>query len=81
MNNGEQGIFPSVYATDLEFFESESEVSIRQPESKVFQLHFLGTMEVASHKGTDILVDAIEKVKTELQNVRYVPDFMVQLPF
>lgn len=63
LSNGEQGIFPSVYATDLEFFDTESEVAIKQPESKVFQLHFLGTMEVPRHKGTDILIDAIEKVE------------------
>lgn len=58
-----QGIFPSVYATDLEFYDVNNDTTVKQPTHKQYKLHFLGSMEVNHHKGSDVLVDAIEKVR------------------
>ena len=57
-----QGLFPSVYATDLEFYEINDGVVKQQP-TKLYKLHFLGSMEVNHHKGSTVLVDAIERVR------------------
>ena len=62
LTNESQGIFPSVYATDLEFYDVNKDTTVKQPTHKQYKLHFLGSMEVSHHKGSDILVDAIEKV-------------------
>ncbi|XP_067946806.1 JNK-interacting protein 1-like [Watersipora subatra] len=56
-----QGLFPSVYATDLKFYEVNGSAE-KQPSAKLYKLHFLGSMEVNHHKGSDVLVDAIEKI-------------------
>lgn len=58
-----QGIFPSVYATDLEFYKINEQTTVKQPQSKLYKLHFLGSLEVNHHKGSRVLVDAIEKVR------------------
>jgi len=62
LHTGKQGIFPQVYATDLKFYQVDEETTIKQPQPKVFKLHFLGSMEVSHHRGSDVMVDAIQKV-------------------
>ncbi|VDI63227.1 mitogen-activated protein kinase 8 interacting protein 1 [Mytilus galloprovincialis] len=59
LRSGQQGIFPSMYATDLQFLEEETE---DEDGSWRFQLRFLGSVEVNSHKGDEVLCQAINKV-------------------
>lgn len=59
LRSGQQGIFPSMYATDLQFLEEETE---EEDGSWRFQLRFLGSVEVNGHKGDEVLCQAINKV-------------------
>lgn len=59
LKSGQQGIFPSMYATDLQFLEEETE---EEDGSWRFQLRFLGSVEVNGHKGDEILCQAINKI-------------------
>ncbi|XP_052087011.1 C-Jun-amino-terminal kinase-interacting protein 1-like isoform X2 [Mytilus californianus] len=59
LRSGQQGIFPSMYATDLQFLEEETE---DEDGSWRFQLRFLGSVEVNGHKGDEVLCQAINKV-------------------
>ncbi|GAB1599493.1 C-Jun-amino-terminal kinase-interacting protein 2-like [Argonauta hians] len=57
LRTGKKGIFPSMYATDLHFLEEDDDDSCKK-----FQVKFLGSLEVSCHKGTEVLVQAINKV-------------------
>ncbi|KAJ8315687.1 hypothetical protein KUTeg_007837 [Tegillarca granosa] len=60
LRTGKQGVFPSMYATDLDFLEEDTETD--QDGCSKFNLRFLGSVEVNYHKGDDVLVQAINKV-------------------
>lgn len=69
LNTGKQGIFPSVYATDLSFYETDAELEPKsQTVAQIFQLHYLGSLEVNHYKGTDVLMDAIERVSSTVRH-------------
>ncbi|XP_062576273.1 uncharacterized protein LOC134238176 [Saccostrea cucullata] len=54
-----RGIFPSMYATDLNFLE---EADTDGDGNFHFNMRFLGSVEVSGHKGDDVLCQAINKV-------------------
>lgn len=58
LRTGERGIFPAMYANDLNFLEESDD----EDEYWKFNMRFLGSVEVASHKGDETLVQAIGKV-------------------
>lgn len=58
LRSNQTGIFPSMYATDLEFLEEEEE----EIGCSKFLLRFLGSVEVNYHKGDEVLCQAINKV-------------------
>lgn len=53
-----RGIFPSMYATDLQFLEDDSETD----GTSHFNMRFLGSVEVNEHKGDTVLCQAINKI-------------------
>ncbi|XP_060080204.1 C-Jun-amino-terminal kinase-interacting protein 2-like [Ylistrum balloti] len=53
-----RGIFPSMYATDLQFLEDDSETD----GTYHFNMRFLGSVEVNEHKGDAVLCQAINKI-------------------
>ncbi|XP_033739818.1 C-Jun-amino-terminal kinase-interacting protein 1-like [Pecten maximus] len=53
-----RGIFPSMYATDLQFLEDDSETD----GTSHFNMRFLGSVEVNEHKGDAVLCQAINKI-------------------
>ncbi|BFZ24640.1 hypothetical protein BsWGS_27679 [Bradybaena similaris] len=66
LRTGERGIFPAMYANDLNFLEESDD----EDEYWKFSMRFLGSVEVASHKGDETLVQAISKVaKSQKGNV------------
>ncbi|XP_059169874.1 uncharacterized protein LOC131951470 isoform X2 [Physella acuta] len=58
LRTGEKGIFPAMYANDLNFLEESDD----EEEYWKFSMRFLGSIEVTSHKGDETLVHAINKV-------------------
>ncbi|KAL3883764.1 hypothetical protein ACJMK2_029996 [Sinanodonta woodiana] len=58
LKTNQRGIFPSMYATDLQFLEEDEE----EDETSKFTLKFLGSIEVNYHKGDEILCQAINRV-------------------
>lgn len=57
LRTGHKGIFPSMYATDLQFLEEEDDDNVKK-----FQVKFLGSLEVNCHKGTEVICQAINKI-------------------
>ncbi|XP_041353875.1 uncharacterized protein LOC121371793 [Gigantopelta aegis] len=58
LKTGQKGIFPAMYAIDLHFLEEESD----EEDCQKFNIKFMGSVEVNSHKGDDVLCQAINKV-------------------
>ncbi|OWF50200.1 C-Jun-amino-terminal kinase-interacting protein 1-like [Mizuhopecten yessoensis] len=58
MRTFQRGIFPSMYATDLQFLEDDSETD----GTSHFNMRFLGSVEVNEHKGDTVLCQAINKI-------------------
>lgn len=58
MRTGKKGIFPAVYATDLDFLEGDD--GSGRPSK--FTLKFLGSVKMSQHTGTEALCQAIHKV-------------------
>lgn len=71
LRTGEKGIFPAMYANDLNFLEESDE----EEEYWKFSMKFLGSVEVTSHKGDETLVQAINTValrqKDNIHNVSH----------
>ncbi|XP_064618393.1 C-Jun-amino-terminal kinase-interacting protein 2-like [Liolophura sinensis] len=59
LRSGKTGIFPSMYATNLDFLEEDED---EEDDLVKFTLRFLGSVEVRQHKGDDVLRQAISKV-------------------
>lgn len=62
----QQGIFPSMYATDLAFLEEEEE----ENGCSKFLLRFLGSVEVNYHNGDEVLCQAINKVALSCREIK-----------
>ncbi|CAL1534157.1 unnamed protein product [Lymnaea stagnalis] len=60
LRTGEKGVFPAMYANDLNFLEESDD----EEEYWKFSMKFLGSVEVTSHKGDETLVQAINTVAT-----------------
>ncbi|KAH9525217.1 C-Jun-amino-terminal kinase-interacting protein 1 [Bulinus truncatus] len=58
LRTGEKGIFPAMYANDLNFLEESDD----EEEYWKFSMKFLGSVEVSSHKGDETLIQAINRV-------------------
>ncbi|XP_074652540.1 uncharacterized protein LOC141906931 isoform X2 [Tubulanus polymorphus] len=58
LRTGKKGIFPAVYAQDLDFLDDDFHE--RRPDR--FTIKFLGSVEVGFHKGNDVLCQAMQKV-------------------
>nr|XP_011422218.2 uncharacterized protein LOC105324754 isoform X2 [Crassostrea gigas] len=65
-----RGIFPSMYATDLNFLE-ESDTD--EDGNSHFNMRFLGSVEVSGHKGDDVLCQAINKVALSRRSAKTSP--------
>ncbi|XP_070545476.1 C-Jun-amino-terminal kinase-interacting protein 1-like isoform X2 [Ptychodera flava] len=65
LRNGAEGCFPSVYVREIsEDTESEPGMGGRAWCIDKFLLKFLGSIEVPSHKGNDVLCKAMQKIVT-----------------
>ncbi|KAH7720290.1 Protein JIP-1 c [Aphelenchoides avenae] len=69
LRTGQQGIFPAAQVCEIDLVEeickgvlSTNVQSPPQPERDTFYLTMLASVEVAHHKGNDVLVQAINKV-------------------
>jgi hypothetical protein len=60
LRTGNQGIFPSAYAVDLEY--NDFDPSTEQNKRERYLLGYLGSVETLSHKGTGIVCQAIKKI-------------------
>ncbi|KAI8791530.1 JNK-interacting protein 1 isoform X1, partial [Biomphalaria glabrata] len=58
LRTGEKGIFPAMYANDLNFLEESDD----DEDYWKFSMRFLGSVEVTSHKGDETLIQAINQV-------------------
>nr|XP_002128105.1 C-Jun-amino-terminal kinase-interacting protein 1 isoform X2 [Ciona intestinalis] len=63
MRTGERGAFPAYYAQGVgEGCDDVSEFSVREENCEKFHLYFLGSVEVSSHKGNEVLCQAMHEV-------------------
>lgn len=60
LRTGNQGIFPSAYAVDLEY--NDFDPSTEQMKRERYLLGYLGSVETLSHKGTGVVCQAIKKI-------------------
>lgn len=60
LRTGNQGIFPSAYAVDLEY--NDFDPSNEQLKRERYLLGYLGSVETISHKGTGVVCQAIRKI-------------------
>ncbi|XP_023238977.1 JNK-interacting protein 1-like isoform X1 [Centruroides sculpturatus] len=60
LRTSKSGIFPSAYVTDIDYNDFGSENSRSKKER--YLVDFLGSIEVTSHKGNDVLCHAVQKV-------------------
>ncbi|XP_064629060.1 JNK-interacting protein 1-like isoform X2 [Lineus longissimus] len=64
LRTGKKGIYPTVYAQDMDFLEDSDDDG--KPDK--YTLKFLGSVEVSYHKGNDVLCQAISKVQGQRRN-------------
>uniref|UniRef100_H2YK57 SH3 domain-containing protein n=1 Tax=Ciona savignyi TaxID=51511 RepID=H2YK57_CIOSA len=63
MRSGDRGAFPAYYARSLvDESDDLSELSVRDETCDKFNLYFLGSVEVTSHKGNDVLCHAMHEI-------------------
>jgi len=66
------GIFPSVCTFEIDIYEdlgfAQEPLASKLHERDIFYLTFLGSVEVAHHKGNDMLMQAINKVLSTYTN-------------
>jgi hypothetical protein len=67
LRTGTQGVFPSVYAVDVEYTEFDSVTPKVKRER--FLLGYMGSVETIWHKGNTVLCQAIRKM-TERPNCK-----------
>lgn len=60
MRTGNQGVFPSAYAVDLEYNDFDP-TSVEQKRER-YLLGYLGSVETLSHKGTGVVCQAVKKI-------------------
>lgn len=60
LRTGASGIFPSAYVTDVDYSDFGSDG--QQIRKERFMLDFLGSVEVAQHKGSSVFCHAVRKV-------------------
>jgi hypothetical protein len=79
LRTGQTGIFPLAHVFEVDFEDVGPVTSLGLPfhEKDTFYLTYLATVEVAHHKGNDVLVQAINKV---LQAYQTKEDIVVPSP-
>lgn len=60
LRTGNQGVFPSAYAVDLEYNDFDP-ASVEQKRER-YLLGYLGSVETLSHKGTGVVCQAVRKI-------------------
>lgn len=60
LRTGNQGVFPSAYAVDLEYNDFDP-ASVEQKRER-YLLGYLGSVETLSHKGTGVVCQAVKKI-------------------
>lgn len=60
LRTGNQGVFPSAYAVDLEYNDFDP-TSVEQKRER-YLLGYLGSVETLSHKGTGVVCQAVKKI-------------------
>lgn len=60
LRTGNQGMFPSAYAVDLEY--NDFDPANEQLKRERYLLGYLGSVETLSHKGTGVVCQAIRKI-------------------
>lgn len=60
LRSGNQGVFPSAYAVDLEYNDFDP-ASVEQKRER-YLLGYLGSVETLSHKGTGVVCQAVKKI-------------------
>uniref|UniRef100_A0A914VWR7 JNK-interacting protein 1 n=1 Tax=Plectus sambesii TaxID=2011161 RepID=A0A914VWR7_9BILA len=72
LRTGQQGIFPSAHVFEVDIVEElcsgTMTLNLHSDERDTFYLTLLGSVEVAHHKGNEVLVQAINKVLKMYQN-------------
>ncbi|XP_054275349.1 JNK-interacting protein 1 [Macrosteles quadrilineatus] len=59
LRTGQQGIFPSAYAVDMELNDFEEAPRVKRER---FLLGYLGSVETLNHKGNSVLCQAVKKI-------------------
>lgn len=60
LRTGQQGIFPSAYAVDLDY--NDFDPSTVQVKKERYLLGYLGSVETVAHKGTGVVCQAVRKI-------------------
>ena len=60
MRSGQQGIFPSAYAVDMDY--SDFDPSTPKVKRERYLLGYLGSVETRCHKGNAVLCQAVKKI-------------------
>lgn len=63
LRTGQQGIFPSAYAVDLDY--NDFDPSTVQVKRERYLLGYLGSVETIAHKGTGVVCQAVKKITAE----------------